>query len=151
MLIGAVSVYLLGLELAYREMADVKRQTLQLQAENERLKRQIVQQEANLIAAQAKINGVQAALDEIMPSQNTYVISPNQSMLIADGRLSVGLIGTPTNESVTMNINGKRQSASTGDVVTIAIDPSTTCRLRVGSFDMFKATVTALCEAVQPQ
>ena len=151
MLIGAFSAYLLGLELAYRDMADAKRQVLQLQSENQRLKRQIVQENSNLIAVQAKLKSVQEALDAVMPSENTYVISPNQSLIIAGGRLSVGLIGSPTNESVTMNINGKQQLASTGDVVNVALNPSTTCRVRVESFDMFKATVTASCEAGRPQ
>ena len=150
-LIGAASAYLLGLELAYRDMVDVKRQTVQLQSENQRLKRQIVQQDSNLLAAQAKLKSTQAALDEVIPSANTYVISPNQSMMIAGGRLSVGLIGSPTNESVTMNINGKRQLVSTGDVVNVALNPSTTCHVRVASFDMFKAIVTAACEPVRPQ
>ena len=103
------------------------------------------------MAVQAKLKSVQDAIDAVMPSENTYVISPNQSMIIAGGRLSVGLIGSPTNESVTININGKRQSASTGDVVNVALNPSTTCRVRVESFDMFKAIVTASCEAMQPQ
>src|SRR6185312_2245482 len=61
-LVGATSAYLLGLELAYRDMVDVKRQTLQLQSENQRLKRQIVQQDSNLIAAQVKLKSAQAAL-----------------------------------------------------------------------------------------
>ena len=150
-LVGATSAYLLGLELAYRDMVDVKRQTLQLQSENQRLKRQIVQQDSNLIAAQVKLKSAQAALDEIMPSANTYVISPNQSMIIAGGRLSVGLIGSPTNDNVTMNINGKRQPVSTGDVVNVAVNPSTTCHVRMESFDMFKAIVTATCEPERPQ
>ena len=150
-LIGAISAYLLGLELAYRDMGVVKRQTLQLQSENERLKRHIVQQDSDLITAQAKIKSIQAALDEVMPSKDTYIVSPNQSLLMAGGRLSVGLIGLPTNESVTMNINGKQQSASTGDVVNITLNPSTMCHVRVESFDMFKATVTASCEAARPQ
>ena len=150
-LVGAASAYLLGLELAYRDMVDVKRQTLQLQSENQRLKRQIVQQDSTLIAAQAKLKSAQAALDEMMPSANTYTISPNQSMMIAGGRLSVGLIGSPTNDSVTMNINGKRQPVSTGDVVNVALNPSTTCHVRVESFDMFKAIVTASCEPARPQ
>ncbi len=132
-------------------MVVVKQQTLQLQSEIERLKRQIVQQDSNLNAAQAKIKSIQAALDEIMPSKDTYVISPNQSMLVAGGRLSIGLIGSPTNANVNMNINGKQQFVSTGDIVNVALDPSTNCHVRVESFDMFKAIVTASCEAARPQ
>jgi hypothetical protein len=150
-LVGAVSAYLLGLELAYQDMVAVKRETLRLQSEIERLKRQIVQQDANLVAAQTKIKNIQAELDEVMPSKDTYIINPNQSMLIAGGRLSVGLIGSPTNANVAMNINGKQQFVSTGDVVNVAVDSSTTCHIRVQSFDMFKATVTASCETARPQ
>ncbi len=132
-------------------MVVVKQQTLQLQSEIERLKRQIVLQDSNLIAAQAKIKNIQAALDELVPSKDTYVISPNQSMLVAGGRMSIGLIGPPTNANVIMNINGKQQIASTGDIVNVALDPSTNCHVRVESFDMFKAIVTASCEAARPQ
>lgn len=150
-LVGAISAYLLGLELAYQDMVVVKRQTLQLQSEIERLKRQIVQQDSNLSAAQAKLKAIQAALDAVMPSKDTYIITPNQSMLVAGGRLSIGLIGSPSNANVSMNINGKQQFASTGDIVSVPLDPSTVCRVRVESFDMFKAVVTASCEAPPPQ
>jgi hypothetical protein len=51
----------------------------------------------------------------MVPSQNTYSFSPNQSMILADGRLTVGLIGPPTNERVNLNINGKQHSAAAGD------------------------------------
>jgi hypothetical protein len=143
--------YLLGLELAYRDMVVVKQHTLQLQSEIERLKRQIVQQDSNLSAAQAKLRNIQAALDALMPSQNTYIINPNQAMLVAGGRLSIGLIGAPSNASVNLNINGKQQFASSGDTVKVVVDPSTACHVRVESFDMFKAVVTASCESAQPQ
>jgi hypothetical protein len=150
-IIGAAAAYLLGLELAYQDMAAVKQHTIQLQSEIERLKRQIVLQESNLTIAQAKIRSTQAALDEVMPSKDTYIVSPNQSMLVAGGRLSIGLIGTPTNANVTMNINGKQQLVATGDTLNFAPDSSTSCRVRVQSFDMFKATITAVCEPVRPQ
>ncbi len=151
-IIGAASAYLLGLELAYQDMGAVKQQTIQLQAEIERLKRQIVLQESNLTVAQAKIRTTQAALEQLMPSKDTYIVSPNKSMLVAGGRLCVGLIGAPTNDNVMININGKQQSASPGDTLDVALDPSTNCRVRVESFDMFKATVNATCEAAtRPQ
>ena len=108
-------------------------------------------QDSNLNVAQAKIKSIQSALDAVIPSKDTYVISPNQSLLVAGGRLSIGLIGAPTNANVTMNINGKQEFASTGDMVNIALDPSTNCHVRVESFDMFRAIVTASCEAVRPQ
>jgi hypothetical protein len=64
---------------------------------------------------------------------------------VGDGRLTVGLVGAPANESVTLNINGKRQQLGTGDVLSVAADGQTNCQVRVQSFDMFKAVVTATC------
>jgi hypothetical protein len=66
-------------------------------------------------------------------------------MVVASGRLTVGLIGPPTNESVNININGKQQSAATGDVIKVSLDPSTMCQVRVLSFDMFKVVLNASC------
>jgi hypothetical protein len=146
-LAGAIAAYFAGLRLAYRDMADTKRLVEQLQSETQRLKTELAQQNAGLVAQQAKSKSAQAALEEIMPSANTYKISPNQSMIVAGGRLTIGLIGSPTNETVNININGKQQSAATGDVINIAIDPP--CQVRVQSFDMFKVVVTASCEATR--
>jgi hypothetical protein len=66
-------------------------------------------------------------------------------MIVASGRLTIGLIGPPTNESINININGKQQSAATGDAIKFQLDPSTTCQVRVLSFDMFKAVLNASC------
>jgi hypothetical protein len=146
-LAGAIAAYFAGLRLAYRDMADTKRLVEQLQSETQRLKTELGQQNAGFVALQAKSKSAQAALEEIMPSENTYKISPNQSVFVASGRLTIGLIGSPTNETVNININGKQQSAATGDVINIAIDPP--CKVRVQSFDMFKVVVTASCEATR--
>jgi hypothetical protein len=76
---------------------------------------------------------------------------PNQSLIVADGRLTIGLIGPPTNESLNININGKHQSAATGDVINIALEPPITCQVKVQSFDMFKAVLTASCAGAKAQ
>ena len=151
MLGGAIGGYIFGLNLTYRDLAAAREQLQQLQPENQRLKKAIVDQNAKLVELQGKLTSVQAALHAIMPSENTYNISPNQSLIVAGGHLTIGLIGSPTNESVNININGKQQLAATGDVIHIALDPSTTCQVGVQSFDMFKAVLTASCAAAKPQ
>jgi hypothetical protein len=88
---------------------------------------------------------LQATLDELVPSENTYNIKANQSLIVGGGRLTVGMVGAPTNDSVTLNINGKRQSLGSGDVLNVAADNQSNCQVRVQSFDMFKAVVTATC------
>ena len=120
---------------------------VQHRSENQGLTSQIVDNNAKLDELKGKLADVQAALHAIMPSENTYNISPNQSLIVAGGHLTIGLIGSPTNESI--NINGKQQSAVSGDVIHIALDPSTSCGVEVQSFDMFKAVVGASCAAVK--
>ena len=146
-LAGGLAAYVVGFELAYRDMMDTKRLNEQFLSESQNLKKEIIEQNAGLLALQAKLKSVQAAMDDIMPSENTYKISPNQSLVVAGGRLTIGLVGSPTNEAVNININGKQQFAATGDVINIALDPP--CRVRIQSFDMFRAVVTASCGAGQ--
>jgi hypothetical protein len=142
--------YLFGRDLANRPLANATQLIRQLQPENQRLKTHIAALNTTIASLQAKLRNVQAVLDALSPAENTYTISPNQSVIVADGRLTIGLIGSPTNQNVAVNINGKRHTAASGDVFDIASDPSTTCQVRVQSFDMFKATVTALCTAAKP-
>ena len=65
--------------------------------------------------------------------------------------MTIGLIGLPANDSVNVNINGKPQKMTTGDVVHVALDASTNCQVGVQSFDMFKALLTASCASAKPQ
>jgi hypothetical protein len=84
-----------------------------------------------------------------MPSENTYIINPNQSVIVAAGKLIVGVVGRPSNDSVKVNINGNVQTMTTGDVVRVAVDPSTSCEVGVQFFDMFKITVRASCATLK--
>jgi hypothetical protein len=151
MLGGAIGGYLFGRELAYRPLAAATQLIQQLQPETQRLKTVVADQNGKIAALQAKLASVQAALDAIRPSENTYKINANQSMIVAGGRLTIGLIGSPANESVSININGTQHSAVTGDVFKVAPDPATTCQVRVQSFDMFEVILIASCAAVKPQ
>jgi uncharacterized protein YlxW (UPF0749 family) len=118
---------------------------LQLQTENQKLTADNANQLATIAGLQSQIKTVQAKLLEIMPTKNTYNISPNQALVVADGRLTIGLVGSPANEGVNININGKPQKAAAGTIINVVLDPSTTCQVGVQSFDMFKAVLTASC------
>ncbi len=138
-------------DLDYRDIMDSNQLVLQSRAKNEELESQIAEKDAKLAELEAKFKSAQAALDAIVPSKNTYVISPNQSMIVAGGHLTIALVGSPTNGGINININGKQQSATAGDVISIALAPSMTCQVGVQSFDMFKAVLTASCAAAKPQ
>jgi hypothetical protein len=149
-LVGAAS-YIIGLNIAYLDIAAANQLIQSLRSENQKLKSQLAEHTAKEVELQTKLATTQAALEAIIPSENTYMVKPNQSIIVADGRLQIGLIGPPTNESININVNGKHQSAATGDVINIALEPRTTCQVRVQSFDMFKAILTATCAGAKPQ
>jgi len=144
-----IGSYVVGLNVGYLDIAGARQLIQQLRADNQKLKTQIADLNATQVALQNKLSTFEAALDEIIPSKNTYIIKPNQSMIVASGRLTIGMIGAPTNESVSINVNGKQQSVATGDVISITLDPRTTCQVRVQSFDMFKVVLNASCPQVQ--
>jgi hypothetical protein len=118
----------------------------QSRAENQKMKSEMAGENVKVGAMESGIAKLQTKLDELVPSENTYNIKANQSLIVGEGRLTVGLIGAPANDSVTLNINGKRQQLGTGDVLNVAADNRTNCQVRVQSFDMFKAVVTATCD-----
>jgi len=122
-----------------------------LVAQNQDFKRQLDTKVAQATELNAKLKQVQATLDAIMPAANTYNIEPNQSLVVAEGHLSVGLVGAPGNENVTLNIDGKLQTLAAGQVVSVAPDSSTNCHVQVQSFDMFKAVLLASCTGAKPQ
>ena len=144
-LMGGIVGYLLGLNMAYVEMSSVKLLLEQSRSENQKMKSEMAGENVKIAAMESSITKLQATLEELVPSENTYNIKTNQSLIVGGGRLTVGLVGSPANDSVTLNINGKRQSLGTGDVLNIAVDAGTNCRVRLQSFDMFKAVVTATC------
>lgn len=150
-LAGAVGGYILGRQLTYSDVLAGRQVVQQLQTESQTLKHQIVDQAAKLASVQANLASVQATFNKVMPAKDTYDINPNQSMIVADGHLTIGLVGAPSNQGINLNINGKQQAAAAGDVIKIALDPSTSCQVAVQSFDMFKAVLTASCATGKPQ
>jgi hypothetical protein len=97
----------------------------------------------------AKLQSVQATLDSIMPSPNTYTIKPNQTLIVGDGHLLLGMVGSPGNEAIILNVNGKQQPLAAGQTINVAQDPATQCLLSVQSFDVFKATLVAVCSSAK--
>ena len=136
-----VGAYVIGLQTSHRDLADGKQLIQQLQTESQRLKNQITEQQTQIIALQSTVATIRDTLNRIRPSENTYELRANQSLIVANGRMTIGMIGPPTNQAINININGKQQSAAPGDVIEVPPD----CRVRIQNFDMFTAMVTATC------
>lgn len=148
---GTIAGFVFGRFLAYRDLPAARAMILQQRTENQKLQGATNELNVQLAEQQRKYTEVHNTLEAIMPSENRYNVSPNQSMIVGGGHLTIGLVGAPTNDSVNININGKQQSMATGDVIKITPDPATACQVAVQSFDMFTAALTASCTAVKPQ
>jgi hypothetical protein len=146
-----VGGHLYGRYLASRDLGGRDNVIEQLRAESQQQKRNIDQKSAQLTQMQAQLDKTKAQLEAIMPAKDTYNIMPNQTLIVADGRVTVGLIGSPSNESVLINVNGKQQAAAAGQVIAAGSDPSANCQVAVQSFDMFKAVLTATCAGAKRQ
>ena len=146
-----VGGHLYGRYLSSIDLAEREAQLEQLRAESQKQKRDIDGKSQQLTILQGKLTKTQAALDAIMPSANTYNINPNQTLILGDGHLMVGLVGPPANDSVVLNINGKTLQVAAGQTLSIAPDPATKCQLNLQSFDVFKAVVVATCAAAKAQ
>jgi hypothetical protein len=146
-----VSGYFWGRQFNARDIQQRDAAILQLQSDNQRLAADIADQNANLTAMRAELTSTKATLDAIMPSQNTYNINPNQSLIAADGHLTIGMVGSPGNDGINLNVNGKQQKVAAGDVVRVSPDASTACQVQLQSFDMFKAVLVASCAPAKSQ
>ena len=100
---------------------------------------------AEITAMGIKLQNAQATLDSIMPSPNTYTIMPNQTLIVGDGHLLVGMVGPPGNDATLLNVNGEQQALAAGQTINVSPDSATQCQLSVQSFDVFKATLVAVC------
>ncbi len=140
-----VGGHLYGRYLASKEIGGRDVLIDQLQAQVQQQKRSADQKSAQISDLQAKLARVQAQLEQILPSKDTYNILPNQTLIMADGKITVGLIGSPANESIMLNVNGKQLAAAAGQVIPAGADSPANCRVAVQSFDMFKAVITASC------
>ena len=117
----------------------------QLQPQEQKFKATLDQQSNTIISLETRLKRSETALHEIRPSENTYNINANQSLVVADGKLTIGLVGAPSINGVRLNINGKQHMAVSGDVFDVTPDPETKCSVKVQSFDMFEALINATC------
>jgi len=139
--------HITGRELARRQLAQREQTIVQLREERLQVSNELNQRADRILTLQTRLNHVQSVLDEIVPSENIYVMRPNQSLLVAGGRVTVGLVGSPGNDGVNININGQKRYAAAGEVIAVNMDNDRTCNVTVQSFDMFKVVLHATCAA----
>ena len=138
--IGASVGYYTGY---YTVPASAKNIIKELRADRDRLTAErFALQKENFDLKQQRDN-LNKKLEAILPSANEYNIKPNESQIFPLGQFTVGLVGTPGNQVIGLNINGKTHQAKAGDIFDVAM----TCRVQVVSFSVLDANaiVNASC------
>jgi cell division protein FtsB len=140
-----IGSYVVGLNVGYLDIAGARQFIQQLRADNQKLKTQIADLNMTQVALQNKLSTFEAALDEIIPAKNTYNVKPNQSMIVASGRLTVSDWSSLQRR---VNISNVEKQRRAGRVIKV-----TSIRrryVRFGSnFDMFRAVLNASCTQAQ--
>jgi hypothetical protein len=146
-ILAAVGIFgrLYGQHLAYGAMQERDTAIRQLEVQSQQRELDMSDQHAQVAALETQLGQLRQQLSAIVPSKNVYGINPNQSLLVADGHLTIGLIGNPLSNGIEINVNGKQQFVTVGDVIHVSPDASTSCDVQIQSFDMFKAYFTASC------
>ncbi len=148
---GGIGTFFFFRNLASADLVAARQRITQLQNEGENLKKQVDAQNVKINDLQMQLEKTKSALEEIRPEKDRYAVPPNESRIVANGRMTIAMIGAPANESITLNINGKEQRATAGQTIEVAADASTKCRVTVQSFDMFKALLIATCADAKAQ
>lgn len=144
-LLVAVIGHMTGREMGRRHLLQRDQTIQQLREERLGLNVELRNRNDRISSLQTEFNRVKSTLDEIVPSENIYLIRPNQTLIVANGRMVVGLVGAPTIDGINVNINGKQRLSNAGDMIGVALDEATNCQVTVQSFDMFKAVLHATC------
>ena len=146
----ALGCYTLGRHSSAHAIEDYQTRNAQLSSDNGRLASDNKNQALQITNLQDQLKSAQGELNDILRPARNFEIRANESEPVSIGQLIIGLVGTPKNESVDLNINGKQQSVAAGDVVNLELP--ITCRIQVMSFDVLKssAAVNTVCAATKP-
>jgi hypothetical protein len=152
LLIVAVALigHVTGREMARRQLVQRDLTIQQLREERQQASAELNRRADRILTLETRLKHVEGVLHEIVPDHGIYVIRPNQSLVVAGGRVIVGLVGSPSNQGVLVNVNGKQQLSAAGDVMTATTGEGQMCQVTVQSFDMFKAVLHATCAADAP-
>jgi hypothetical protein len=137
-LVVAIVCFTLGYTFGYRVVPPEAQNILKkLTADKDRLTAEKIALEKQVFELREQLDKVNKRLEAILPSPNMYKIKPNESQTVPIGRLTVGLVGTPGNQSIELNVNDKKYRAEAGDINDFAM----ACRVEVVSFDVIEANV----------
>ncbi len=126
---------------------DARQQITKLQKDNQGM-RDVVQREQDEKKAMAdKLAATDNQLKDAFNAYRTIVLNGNDTTSVSTGHFTVGLVGPPINDKVSINVNGTPHTVAAGDSIDAG---ASACRVEVKSFDMFKVTLLTSCTPMKP-
>jgi hypothetical protein len=145
----AVVGYTVGWQGGVRETTNqFKDENSKLQSDNQRFSKENSNQATQIANMQSQLKNTQSQLASVNGPVAVFDINPNESIVVSGSHLTIGLVGSPANDRVNINVNGKQQALAAGDVINTMV--SANCRVELKSFEMFKAVVATTCADAKP-
>ncbi len=148
-ILGVVAICAFGAGEASRTyVINEKLQTIdKLQKENGALRTALQHERDEKKSLADKLAATDNQLREAFNSYRTINLNINNTTTVSTGSFTVGLVGPPANEKVSINANGTLHTVAAGDSFDVGIS---NCRVQVKSFDMFKVTLLTSCPPTKP-
>jgi Tfp pilus assembly major pilin PilA len=108
-------------------------------------KRQLA--EAGEADAKKQLAAADSQLKDAFNAYRTIVLNINDTASVATGSFTVGMVGPPANDKVSINVNGTQQTVAAGASIDAGVS---NCQVKVQSFDMFKVTLLTSCPPARP-
>lgn len=129
--------YTLGRNWGGEEIAAINLKVREIELQRDNFKKTSDLQKAEIEDLRLKLKKSETDLGEFFHPSRAIELTTGESKFISVDQLTIALNGTPRNDGVDLNINGKQQTKVAGDSIAI----STTCRLVITKIDILKPAV----------
>ena len=126
---------------------DRQKQIERLQKDNQGLRADVQRANDEKKTLAEKLAAIEGQVKDAFNAYRTIVLDGNDTTSVSTGHFTVGLVGPPTNEKVSINVNGAQHTVAAGDSIDVGV---ANCRIDVKSFDMFKVTLLTSCPPPKP-
>jgi hypothetical protein len=123
---------------------DKLQQISKLQKDNQSLRDEVQGAKDEKASTDKLLAATDSQLKDAFNDYRTIVLKGNDMRSVSTGHITVGLVGPPTNEKVSLNVNGTQHTVAAGDSIDVGVF-TFTCRAEVKSFDSFTVTLLTSC------
>ena len=148
-LLGVVAICAFGAGLAIKtyDFNRAAQEIDRINKDNQNLRAELQRETKEKKDLKDRLKATDSRLKDAFNAYRTIVLDDNDMASVSTGHFAVGLVGPPTNERVTINVDGTQHTVAAGDTI-----PVGACRVEVKKFDPFKMQVTLLtsCTPMKP-